>query len=118
MAIYACNSNGDWWLISEDTKLFVIDTKDGDVAEAMLAQDIEEGGDKFEQFIQQNGRDVFGDIKKTLAEDEETLKEYQDQEEEEDYGDAMTSMQRKEYEGRTEALSWVISLVEPWDGEY
>jgi hypothetical protein len=116
MAVYAANSNGDWWELAGDSEIFTIDTKDGDIEEKMVAQDIEEGGDKFEQFIQENGRNVIKDIKIELQLCEKALQEYVDQEKEEDYGDAMTSMDRREYEGRTEALSWVLSMFEPWDG--
>jgi hypothetical protein len=111
MAVYAANSNGDWWLVSEDTKIFILDTDDENIKKIMLDEDVEEGGDKFEQFIQENGKDVIAEVKSSLEEDSKTLVEYQEQEEEEDYGDAMTSMDRKEYEGRTDVQAWVLALL-------
>ena len=112
MTVYAANSNGDWWEVAEDTDIFLINTEDEAIESAMRDDEIEVGDDKFERFIQLNGKGVLETLKKALVEDTAELNEYQEQEEEEDYGDAMTSMKRTEFEGRTDVLAWVISLLE------
>ena len=117
MTVYAANSNGDWWEVTEDTDIFIIDTEDEAIKSALKDEDVVEGEDKFERFIQSHGKEVIATLKEMLAKDTATLTEYQEQEKAEDYGDAMTSMDRKEYEGRTDVLTWVISLLEGKNGD-
>jgi hypothetical protein len=55
MTVYIANENGDWWEYVKDSVLYVIDTDNPEITQAMRDQDMEIGGDKFEKFIWNNG---------------------------------------------------------------
>ena len=61
MAKYATNANGDWWEITEGDAITIIDTENPAIIEALAVDDVEIGGDKFEQFIAKYG-DSFATI--------------------------------------------------------
>jgi hypothetical protein len=59
-----------------------------------------------------SGTDILhGELKNLMLIAEQNLTEIATQEEEEDYGDAMLSMQRTEAEGRLDALGEVYALT-------
>ena len=59
-----------------------------------------------------SGTDILhGELKNLMLMAEQNLTEIATQEEEEDYGDAMLSMQRTEAEGRLDALTEVYALT-------
>jgi hypothetical protein len=55
MTVYIANENGDWWEYVKDSVLYVIDTEDPTIKQALLDDDVEIGEDKFEKFIWRNG---------------------------------------------------------------
>jgi hypothetical protein len=60
----------------------------------------------------ESGTDILhGELKNLMLIAEQNLTEIATQEEEEDYGDAMLSMQRTEAEGRLDALGEVYALT-------
>jgi hypothetical protein len=59
-----------------------------------------------------SGLDVLhGELKNLMYEAEQQLEEAQRIEEENDYSDALESMERKYWEGQTDALAYVYSLT-------
>ena len=60
----------------------------------------------------ESGTDILhGELKNLMYEAEQEYLEYKKAEEEEDYGDAMTSMERKYWEGQLDGLSHVYALT-------
>lgn len=57
MAIYAVNCNGDWWEIVEGVsdELMILDTDNPEIMKIMKEEDVSDGDDKFEYFIEQYG---------------------------------------------------------------
>lgn len=55
MTVYIANENGDWWEYVKDSVLYVIDTDNPEITQAMRDQDVFVGDDKFEKFIWRNG---------------------------------------------------------------
>ena len=60
----------------------------------------------------ESGTDILhGELKNLMYEAEKEFLEAQRIEEENDYSDAMESMERKYWEGQMDALSWVYALT-------
>lgn len=59
MTKYIANENGDWWEVAEGDGLYLIDTDNPDIAEAMKEEDASLDNDKFEKFIWQYGTTVY-----------------------------------------------------------
>jgi hypothetical protein len=62
MSKYIANENGDWWEVVEGDGLYLIDTDNPDIAEAMKEEDASPDNDKFEKFIWQYGTTVYIDM--------------------------------------------------------
>jgi hypothetical protein len=60
----------------------------------------------------ESGTDILhGELKNLMLEAEKEFLEAQQIEEDNDYSDAMESMERKYWEGQMDALSWVYALT-------
>lgn len=78
-----------------------------------LAKDLLEAGDIAEvYFVAGELEKLAEEIGKSLAEGREQLRLAQEVEEENDYSDAMESMERKYWEGYTEALGGLMTTEE------
>ena len=62
MTRYLANKNGDWWAVDEGEEyLFIIDTSDSAIIEKMKEEDVIEGEDKWERFIQRYGTVIYSE---------------------------------------------------------
>lgn len=55
MTVYIANENGDWWQYTKGETLYVIDTDNPEIQQALELEDVQAGQDKFEHFIHQFG---------------------------------------------------------------
>jgi hypothetical protein len=62
--LYIANQNGDWWMITPESVLYVLRPDE-------IPTDSSDGDDKFEDVIMENGTEItgfFDDIVKVLSE--------------------------------------------------